>query len=89
MQTTQHRRAPGVPPQIRHGLTELHAYTMCLDAELGRLEDRITALDGLADSAAEAGELRARQLEIADELDLLRRTISALRRSADPAGRYL
>jgi hypothetical protein len=81
--------ANGRGARIRDALTELHAYTLVLDAELRRTEDRLAELDRLGERACELSKLRGRRGELAAQLDLLDWTIGALRAATDPAGRYL
>jgi hypothetical protein len=72
--------------RIRDALTELYAYTLVLDGELQRTE---TLVGDLNRPRSDAEALRRRRSDIAVQLELLRRTILALRTAADPAGRYL
>ncbi len=89
MQPQHDVNTPGVSGSIRNGLSDLHAYALCLDAELERVSERIDALDDGIGAPGESDALRARRRQIADELDLISQTIAALRRDADPHGRYL
>ena len=86
-------RASGAPPRfdarMSAALTDMHAYALALDAEADRLSARIR---GLAERAAPGGELEqltAERAAIGAEGGLLRSAIDALRRLADPDGRYL
>jgi hypothetical protein len=81
--------ASGRGTRIRDALTELHAYALTLDAELRRTQDRLEELGPAGDPSAELSSLRGRQAELTAQLDLLDRTIRALRAATDPAGRYL
>jgi cell division protein FtsB len=75
--------------RVRDALTELHAYTLVLDGELQRTDQRVAELDRADDHSHEYQQLSRRRAEIAAQLELLSSTIRALRAQADPAGRYL
>lgn len=73
-------------PRVRDALTELHAYVLVLDGELGRVEHRVATLPRSGAEAIEVDDLRRRRTELAAQLELLARMIVALRAAADPAG---
>jgi len=75
--------------RVRDALTELHAYTLVLDGELQRTDQRVSELDRTDDHSHEYQDLFRRRAEIAAQLELLSCMIKALRAEADPAGRYL
>lgn len=83
------RAATEVPTRVRDALTELHAYVLILDGELQRVERHVATLAGASERTSELEELRRRRTVLAAQLDLLSRTIVALRAAADPAGRLL
>jgi len=71
---------------MRDALTELHTYALVLGGELERVDRQIALFDA---EAHDVRELQHRRAEIADQLELLSKTVIALRAAADPAGRYL
>jgi hypothetical protein len=76
------------PPRT-DALTELHAYALVLDGERELTEHRIAELDRAGEHSDELRELMRRHAEITAQLELLSRTITALRVAMDPSGRYL
>jgi len=72
--------------RICDALTELHTYALVLGGELERVDQQI---ERFGRQTHEASELRRRRDEIGEQLELLNRTVVALRAAADPAGRYL
>jgi hypothetical protein len=75
--------------RTRDALTELHLYALVLDGERELIEDRIADLGRDGGQPRELLELRRRRAEITAQLELLRRTITALRAAADPSGQNL
>jgi hypothetical protein len=86
-------RSSATPPQFDARmcatLTDLHAYMHALDAEADRLSERIRHLGETTGSGEELVRLDAERSAIGAEAGLLRFAIDALRRLADPGGRYL
>jgi hypothetical protein len=85
-------RASGAPPRfdarMSAALTDMHAYALALDAEADRVSVRIRRL-GESAAPGELAHLTAERAAIGAEAGLLRSAIDALRRLADPGGRYL
>jgi hypothetical protein len=86
MPTTRHTLSTEPDARIRDALTELHTYALVLGGELERVDQQIARFDA---QPHDVRELRRRRAEIADQLQLLSKTVIALRVAADPAGRYL
>jgi hypothetical protein len=86
-------RASGAPPRFDAGmsaaLTDMHAYALALDAEAGRLSARICRLAEAPAPGRELERLTDERAALSAEAGLLRSAIDALRRLADPGGRYL
>jgi len=78
---------PSVDAHMRDALTEMYAYGLALEAERQRICKRMSEPDQCTQT--ELSELEGRSGEITVELELLHSTIAALRRHADPAGKYL
>ena len=76
-----------IDPRMHTALTDLHAYALVLDAEWRRMGDQAAGLRSI--DSSEVAEIEERRAQIAEELDVLRATIAALRTKADPLGRLL
>jgi hypothetical protein len=70
-------KAGGVDQSVHDALTDLSAYTLSLDLERHRLDDRILELAEVESSVAERRALLRERDGVTAELTALRRTIAA------------
>jgi hypothetical protein len=80
-------RLPGIDPRMHDALTDLHTYALVLDAEWRRMGEQAAGLRSI--NSADVTEIEVRRAQVAEELEVLRATIAALRAKADPLGRLL
>jgi len=78
------RAAPeGLDLRIHSALTDLHTYVLLVDAEWGRVSERIDELVRAHSTSGETFALSARRVELAEELAALRAAVSALQDDAE------
>jgi hypothetical protein len=81
-QPDDHASPEGLDWRLHDALTDMHAYALLLEGQWKNLGTEIDALAGADGSSAERVGLLARRTEIAEELEALRETASALRAQA-------